>query len=365
MCPAAAAGRIGTLFPRHRLASVVARWSLRTIQDAPFNASTPLAALDRDVTPNDLFYVRNHFAVPDVDPATWRLDVGGAVAQDLSLSVDDLRDLPQRTVIVTLECAGNGRRSMEPAPPGTPWDDGAVSTAAWTGPPLSAVLDRAGVADDAVEVLCTGMDRGKAGGAERPFERSLPLERALDPDVVLAHAMNGEPLPPDHGAPLRVVVPGAYGMASVKWLDRLELLTEPFDGWFQTERYVYRDADGRVEGPVDRVLVKSLIARPADGAEVVAGTVEVAGRAWGGQGAGVERVEVRVDDGPWTEADLADPVGPHAWRRFLAEVDVPPGDRVLASRATDAEGNVQPLDAPWNAHGYGNNAVAPVRVHAA
>lgn len=338
------------------------RWSLRTVQDDPFNASTPPAALDDDLTPTDLFYVRNHFEVPDVDPDAYELDVGGAVEKDLSLTLDDLRDLPQRTAVVTLECAGNGRRAMEPAPPGTPWDDGAVSTAAWTGPSLAAVLDRAGVQDDAVEVLCTGLDRGQAGGKERPFERSLPLPRARDPDVLLAHTMNGEPLPPDHGAPLRVVVPGWYGMASVKWLDRLTLLDEPFDGWFQTDRYVYRDDDGQVEGPVDRVRVKSLITEPADGATVPAGTVEVAGRAWGG--ADVAEVEVRADDGPWVRADLGDPVGPHAWRRFVVDLELAPGDHVLASRATDADGDRQPLDVPWNAHGYGNNAVVPVRVRA-
>lgn len=331
----------------------------------PFNAGTPAVALGASVVPNDLFYVRNHFPVPDLDPGEWRLVVEGAVGRELSLSLDDVRGLGPVTFASTIECAGNGRSSMEPVPAGTPWGFDAVSTARFTGVPLVRVLDLARIAPGVVEVVFEGADRGEvAPGRSEPYARGLPLDVARDPETILAWAMNGEPLSPDHGRPLRLVVPGWYGMASVKWLVRIRASREPFRGWFQAERYVYvgdpRAADGE---PVRRMRVRSAIASPVEGAAVAAGVVPVAGTAWSGKGA-IVGVEVSVDGGTtWGEAELGEPAGPRAavpwtfvWRPATA------GRHVLAARATDESGETQPTESIWNELGYGNNVVQRVAV---
>lgn len=331
----------------------------------PYNGGTPMRALETPLTPTRSFYVRSHFSVPALDPGSWRLFVDGEVEEPLELSLDDLRGLPVRSLAVTLECAGNGRGAMNPVPGGTPWEFDAVSTAEFTGTPLHGVLDRAGVSPEALEIVFAGADRGKVGdGRETAFERSLPAAVARDPDVVLAWAMNGQPLPPSHGRPVRLVVPSWYGMASVKWLVHVRASAEPFRGWFQAERYVYRGRDGRPDGtPLTHKRVRSVIARPADGVSVPAGSVEVAGTAWSG-GVPVERVAVSADGGAsWGDAWLGEPAGRHAatpWR-WTWEPDRP-GTYVLVARATDAAGETQPLESLWNAHGYGNNVVQRVAV---
>lgn len=334
-------------------------------EEDPYNAGTPMRALGAPLTPTRSFYVRSHFPVPELDPDDWRLVVDGEVERPLELSLGDLRGLPVRSMAVTLECAGNGRRAMDPVPGGTPWAFDAVSTAEFTGTPLYRVLDRAGVSAAALEIVFTGADRGVvADGGETAFERSLPWAVARDPDVLLAWAMNGERLAPGHGRPVRLVVPAWYGMASVKWLVRVRASLEPFRGWFQAERYVYRGRDGRPDGtPLRYKRVRAVIARPEEGASVAVGPVEVAGTAWSG-GVPVERVEVSADGGgTWHDARLGEPAGHHAaspWRwTWRAER---PGRYVLAARATDAAGETQPLDPLWNTHGYGNNVVQRVAV---
>lgn len=337
------------------------------MERSPFNASTPLAALAEDVTPTSLHYVRNHFPVPSADAKAWRVEVEGHVERPRGFTVRDLeRRHAAREVTVTLECAGNGRSRMRPSPPGTPWDEGAVSTASFTGVSLRDVLGRCGLRSGAVEVLLVGADRGPAGGREIAFERSVPLADALLPDTILAWAMNGERLLPDHGFPVRAVVPGWYGVASVKWLSRVEVLTEPFDGFFQRERYTFDGWQPEEEPPVpvQRMRVKSLIHAPASGARVRVGVpVRVVGRAWSGA-ARVVRVDVSADGGAsWVEAGLAPPVAEHAWRAFAAEwTPRERGPATLLARASDASGASQPLELPANRHGYGNNAVLPVRV---
>lgn len=338
---------------------------LEVLSERPLNAEVPLREL-ADPAGMGIHYVRSHFAVPELDPTAWRLRVDGAVATEGELGLSDLRELPRRTLAVTLECAGNGRTLMHPTPGGTPFRYGAVSTATFTGTPLRALLERVGLESGAREVRFVGADEGEvAPGRREPYARSLPVEEALEGDALLAWAMNGEPLPARHGRPVRLVVPGWYGMASVKWLERITVLAEPFRGYYQTERYVYRGEAGTPDGtPVTRARVRALIAAPREDEEVPAAGVLVRGSAWSGHGR-VTRVEVSDDAGAsWTEAELGVPVSPHAavaWRLRWR----PPGAgrHTLLARATDAAGFTQPLEPRWNEHGYGNNAVQRVAVN--
>jgi DMSO/TMAO reductase YedYZ molybdopterin-dependent catalytic subunit len=320
--------------------------------------ATPLEAL-RDVEmPGELHFVRNHFAVPSVDTESWRLRVGGAVREAVVLSLDDLKGMGEITLAVTLECAGHRRSEFQPPTSGVQWDAGAVSEARWTGVALREVLRRAKPSRKASEVAFVGADTGThAGTGEHvSFARSIPLQRALDGDVLLAWAMNGRALPARHGAPLRVIVPGAYAVASVKWLQRIDVLEDDFEGPFQAQDY-------RVDGEsIEQLNVNALITSPAAGAIVDAGAVRVSGIAWGGQD-GIERVEVRVSGLPWRRASLATPHPPYGvthWR--VAIPDVPRGDRTIEVRARDETGRIQPARPHWNALGYANNSTHRVAV---
>jgi DMSO/TMAO reductase YedYZ molybdopterin-dependent catalytic subunit len=307
----------------------------------PENREVAPDALVEELTPAGAHFVRSHFALPaPVD--TLALD--GAVARPASVRLDELRRATSRTLPVTLECAGNRRTSMTPLPPGEPWRSGAVSTALWSGVPLAALLERAGLRDDVVELLTVGADS---------YARALPIAAALDPDVIVAVEMNGAPVPPSHGGPLRLVVPGWYGMASVKWLRALTALTRPFAGPFQTETYVYDD------GPVTTMRVSSLIVAPRDDATLAHGRVPVWGWAWSGEAA-IASVELSLDAGPWRRARLSRPVGPRAWTRWHALVDVEPGRHTLRARARDRAGRAQPEVPPANRLGYGNNLVPTI-----
>lgn len=338
------------------------------VAERPFNAEAPMEALGRRLTPADAFYVRNHFEVPELDASRWRLRLEGRLGRPRAVSLAELRSLPHREVVATLECAGNGRRAMRPCPPGTPWAFGAVSTGRFVGVPLVELLDRAGLQASVREVAFYGADEGEVEpGRREPFARGLPLEVASDPDVLLAWAMNGEPLSPAHGHPLRLVVPGWYAVASVKWLVRIEARSRPFSGHYQSERYVYAGDPEVPEGePVTRIRPRAAIARPADGARLAAGPTEVAGTAWSGAGP-IRRVEVSVDGGAtWAAARLGEPLSPHAalpWR--LPWRPERPGPHEILARATDAAGDSQPLEPRWNRFGYGNNVVQRVRVEVA
>jgi len=332
------------------------------------NHGIPLEALRHPITPAGLHYLLIHYDIPVVDPVAFRLDVGGAVRAPASLSLDDLRALPAVTMPVTLECAGNGRALMEPRPISQPWLVEAVGTGEWTGARLRDVLGPAGVRDDVVEILFTGLDRGIEGGVEQVYERSLPLAEALGDDALLAYALNGEPLPPQHGFPLRLVIAGWYGMAHVKWLAGVTALTEPFDGYQQTTGHRLYDADGTAGDLVTRILPRSLTVPPgipdfmSRDRFLDAGPCTLRGRAWSGW-APVERVEVSTDGGAtWADAELEAPLGDRAWRGWSFAWDAPPGRSVLCSRATDAAGNAQPVEPPWNLKGYVNNGVERIPV---
>lgn len=329
---------------------------LKVVTASPFNASTPLAALRDDLTPPRLHYVRDHFRRPEARE-TWSIAVTGLGAS-ASFGLDDLARFKQRPEVVTLECAGNSRTRFSPVPPGTPWDDGAVSTAAWSGVRLGEVLRATGVPKGAREVLFRGADSGSVEGATVAYERALPLDVALGPHVLIATSKDGAPLPLLHGGPVRLLVPGWYGMASVKWLTRVEFLDRPFEGPYQTDHYTFGDGS-----PVTRMLPKAVVLTPGAGDEVVLGSVvRIEGRAWAA--AGVARVEVSTDAGSsWRDATLAPPQGPFAWRRFGLEWrPTERGPHVLAARATDARGATQPLEAAWNPRGYANNGVLPVTI---
>lgn len=337
---------------------------LDIIRQVPFNAETPEAALRQAQTPLASVYVRSNFSVPALG-SSHVIAIGGHVSGALEIGMAELLAMPQRTVGVTMECAGNSRLTMAPLPAGEPWQHGAVSTMTYTGVPLMLLLDRCGVRDDATCVVFTGADAGAREDASGTvaFERALPLGDAMHPDTLLALSMNGEPLSPSHGAPVRLVVPGWFGMANVKWLTRIEVSSAEFTGYFQRQRYVYDEATGVT--PVTRMRVKSMITSPADGVRCSPDVV-VEGWAWSGEGT-ITQVEVAVDGGDrWIRADLGTPVSEHAWTPWRCALSLPPGTRcALRSRATDASGNVQPAQIPWNRLGYGNNAVRAIVVNTA
>ncbi|MEU4065608.1 sulfite oxidase [Streptomyces wedmorensis] len=335
------------------------------------NHGLPLEALRYDVTPPGLHYVLVHYDIPATDADGWRLTIGGRVLRPLSLGLDALRALPAVTRRVTLECAGNGRARLTPRPVSQPWIVEAVGTADWTGVPLTALLAEAGIAEDAVEAVFTGADHGVERGVEQDYRRGLPLTTAADParDVLVAYAMNGAPLPPQHGSPLRLVVPGWYGMAHVKWLHDITLTDTPYTGFQQSVAYRLRQDATDPGEPVTVIAPRALMVPPGfpdfmSRTRVVRpGPVELTGRAWSGHGP-VTRVEVSEDGGAaWAEAALTpDPSHPWAWSAWHTTWTATPGLRHLTVRATDTDGNVQPLTAPWNRGGFANNLVQRVEV---
>ena len=327
--------------------------------------SLPPEALRYDVTPPGLHYTLSHFDIPALK-ASHRLTIEGAVERPRVWQLRDLRALEAKTLRVTMECAGNGRAGMAPRYPSMPWTCGAVGTADWTGVPLAKLLELARPSRRSVEVAFHGADAGFDSGAEHRFARSLRMEEASG-DVLVAWAMNGQPLLPQHGAPLRLIVPGWFGMASVKWLERIELLEQAFDGYQQVVGYQYKKQAGEKGEPVRHMKVKSLIAPPGipdwytRRRLVEAGTIEVEGRAWSGAGVPIRKVELAVD-GAWSDAEVEPPGASFAWQRWRAKWRATAGEHELACRATDANGAVQPLEPDWNLGGMGNNAVQRVPV---
>jgi len=330
----------------------------------------PLEALRYPVTPAGLHYLLIHYDIPAVDPASFELTVGGHVATPLTLSLDDLCARPAVELEVTMECAGNGRALLpDPRPVSQPWFSEAVGTAAWRGTALAPLLAEAGPAEGAQEVVFTGLDRGFEGGEEQSFERSLPLEEALRDDVLLAYEMNGAPLLPQHGFPVRLVVPGWYGMTHVKWLTRVTVADEPFAGYQQTHAYRIRRDEDDPGAPLTRIHPRALMIPPGlpdfptRERTLAAGSHTIEGRAWSGW-APIAAVEVSTDGGAsWSSAELDAQPSPWAWRGWRFEWEATPGRHVLCCRAGDAAGNAQPDEAEWNVGGYANNAIQRVPVN--
>lgn len=320
------------------------------------NAAAPLEALGMTEMPAGSHFRRNHFPVPAVDVATWTLAIGGAVAAPRVLAAAELRALEHRTLPVVLECAGHRRAELDPPAPGLQWGAGAASEARWTGVPLATLLDGAGMAEDAVEVVLRGAD-----GA---YARSIPVTKALHPGTLLAVAMDGLPIPPAYGGPVRAIVPGWYGMDSVKWLAAVHVVRRPFDGPFQANDYRWRPPGEPGPGiRIDRLPVQALITSPSDGATVRPGTVTVRGAAWSGS-SGIARVAVSTDGRRFCDARLREPAGPYARTLWDIEVEIGTGVHQLAVRATDVRGDVQPERPRPNTGGYCNNAVHRISVTA-
>jgi sulfite oxidase len=337
---------------------------LVVVEREPFNAECPLAEQTALITPVPLFYVRSNFAVPRLNAATWHLSMEGELARPVQLSYEELRAWPSRSLLVTLECAGNGRSALHPPTEGEPWGYGAVSTAEWSGVSLAAVLEASGLTDRAQEILVEGADRGMVAThpGPIPFARSLPLTKALHPDTLLAYAMNGEPLTARHGFPVRLIVPGWYGMAAVKWVSRITALAEPFDGFYQTACYILaRSGQQAAPEPLSVVRVRSLILWPVAGAVLPVGRHRIRGLAWSGA-APVHRAEVSTDGGAtWAPAELVSGAERYAWRRWEYTWEAKtPGPVTLRSRAFDGRGRTQPSEPDWNQLGYANNAIQVV-----
>ena len=343
---------------------LVGRYTAEEVALAARNRGMPLEALRYDVTPAGLHYLLIHFDIPAETQEG--LNVGGLVQAPFVAGLEELKRLPATTLRVTLECAGNGRAQISPRYPSVPWLEEGVSTAEWTGVPLRMLLERARLAHGAADIVFRGADRGFDRGVEHEFARSLTPAEAMKEDVLVAYAMNGAPLPPQHGAPLRLVVPRWYGMASVKWLRAIEVLDRPFDGLQQASSYHFRRAPGEKGEPCRLMRVNSLMAPPGipdfygRRRTVDAGPVAIAGRAWSGA-APIARVEFGVDGG-WRAALLDPPGTQPAWQAWRITWEAQPGEHELACRATDALGSVQPLQPPWDLSGFGNNAVQRIQV---
>ena len=348
------------------LASSAEGFSQAELALATRNRGMPLEALRHDRTPTGLHYLLVHFDIPDLDEATWRLEVGGRVGRPRTWSLDELRARPARTMPVTMECAGNGRALLEPRALSQPWLVEAIGTAEWTGTPLVGLLEEAGVEPEAVELVFTGADRGIQGEVEHQYQRSLPVDEAMRDEVLLAYEMNGQALEPQHGYPLRLLVPGWYGMTSVKWLRSIDAVADRFAGYQQATAYRLQRDEADPGEPVTRIRVRALMSPPGipdfftRHRVVDAGPVTLRGRAWSGS-ASVTRVEVGVD-GVWSDAELDEPVGDHAWRAWHHTWMATPGEHTLTCRATDANGDMQPTEPPWNLQGMANNAVQQVPV---
>jgi sulfane dehydrogenase subunit SoxC len=345
---------------------IVGRYTQEELALASRNSGMPLEALRYDVTPAGLHYLLIHFDIPAADDASWRLRIDGLVSQPREFSLAELQRMPARTLRVTMECAGNGRGQTSPRYPSMPWLEEGVSTAEWTGIPLQVLLKEVQLKSHSREVVFHGADRGVDRGIEHTFSRSLVPSEAMRDDVLVAYAMNGQPLLPQHGAPLRLVVPDWYGMASVKWLERIEVIDQAFEGVQQTGSYHFRSVAGEKGIPCTRMRVNSLMAPPGipdyygRRRNLDAGWVDVSGRAWSGE-APIRRVEFAVD-GAWQDAALEPAAGLHAWRRWSARWNATSGAHELRCRATDETGAVQPLDPPPDVTGFGNNAAQRVEV---
>jgi DMSO/TMAO reductase YedYZ molybdopterin-dependent catalytic subunit len=343
----------------------VGRYTGEELALAARNRGMPLEALRHDVTPSGLHYLLIHFDIPP-EPAGWTLRFTGLFDRPLVVGMEELKALPSKTQRVTLECAGNGRGQLSPRYASVPWLEEGVSTAEWTGVPLAALLARAGLGSATKDIVFRGADRGFERGVEHEFARSLVPEVALREEVLLAYAMNGAPLPPQHGAPLRLVVPGWYGMASVKWLCAVEAIDHPFDGLQQASGYHFRSAAGEKGEPCSLMRVNALMVPPGipdfytRRRYAAAGVTEITGRAWSGAGR-IDRVEFGVN-GVWRDAVVGQRQGGHAWQRWQTTWDAQPGEHEIACRATDGTGQCQPLEPPWDLSGFGNNGVQRIHV---
>lgn len=337
----------------------------------PLNLEMPFEKMEGFLTPTESFYVRTHFPVPAIDKDEWWLRVEGEVEKPFAINYEELLEVDSLTIPVTLECAGNNRNFLQPKVKGVQWGLGAVGTAEWTGVPLSILLDRAGVKSGACEVILEGADGGELEEAKRPagrlqFARSIPLAKAQQ-DVLLAYKMNGSDLPPEHGFPLRAVVPGWYAMTFVKWLRRIIVTNQPFAGYYQTMDYAYWKRRGDIGelAPLSDMQIKAEIARPSKGEIMPANSnVRVCGAAWTSD-AEITKVELTTDGGlTWHETTLLGDSIPNAWRlwEFNWKTPAKAGAQSLIVRATDSQGRTQPIGRDPDRGTYMINHLLPIGV---
>jgi sulfane dehydrogenase subunit SoxC len=349
-----------------RRAPIAGRYTAEEIALAARNRGMPLEALRHELTPAGLHYLLIHFDIPVFEESTCRLRFSGLVENPLEIGLEEIKKLPVRTLRVTMECAGNGRGQLTPRYPSVPWLEEGVSTADWTGVVLAQLLAKTRLKSEATEIVFHGADRGVDAGVEHNFARSLALAEALCEDVLVAYAMNGAPLPPQHGAPLRLVVPRWYGMASVKWLQTIEAVDRPFDGLQQARSYHFRRSADEKGEPCTFMRVNSAMVPPGipdfytRRRIVDAGEVAIIGRAWSGA-APIARVDFAVD-GEWHETLLDEALVPYTWQEWRTLWRATAGEHELLCRASDGAGNVQPLEPPWDLSGFGNNGVQRIQV---
>lgn len=337
------------------------------LQLALRNHGMPLEGLRYPVTPTGMHYVLVHFDVPHVPAEGHAVEIGGLVERPLTITLDEIKRRPRVTMPVTMECAGNGRALMSPRPLSQPWTNEAIGTAEWTGTPLAPILREAGLKPEAVDIVFTGADQGVQGDEVQFYQRALTPADAARDEVLLAYEMNGRDLEPQHGFPLRLIVPGWFGMTSVKWLTRIEAIGHEFAGYQQASAYRYADESGELGDPITLMQPRALMSPPGipdfmtRSRLLEAGRVTISGRAWAGRSQ-ITRVEFSSDGGKsWRDANLEPPAGDYAWRGWSTEWDATPGTHVLAVRATNAAGNVQP-ERVWNGQGMANNAHQRVEV---
>ena len=331
------------------------------------NSGTLLETLSLDITPIGAHYLLTHFDTPILNEENHVLRFSGDFDKPFEISMEELLGLPRLTLPVTLECAGNGRAGMSPRRYSMPWGYEAVGTSKWTGTLLWPLIDRAEPKSSVVEISFTGADFGYDKGVGHFYGRSLTLEQARSLDAFLVYEMNDQPLPPQHGSPLRLIVPGWYGMASVKWLTDIKALSIPYDGFQQVQTYRYRESVEDLGRPVTEILVKSLIVPPGVPDFVTrdrclkAGKVRIEGRAWSGAGKNIAEIELGIN-GNWEKAKILKKVDKYAWTKWIFDWDAKPGQYILQCRATDEIGCEQPSAPTWNLGGFGNNSPHSIKV---
>ncbi len=321
--------------------------------------AAPLTSLGRDTVPAGEHFVRSHFAVPQLDADLHAVEITGLVKRSVRWTLNDFRKLSQISTHVTLECAGHRRLELDSTLLGVPWQFGAVSHARWAGAQLADLFEIVRPLPEATHIVLSGADAGDVDGRtdSEAFARAIPLRDPVVREIILAWSMNGKGLTPEHGAPLRAVVPGWYAVSSVKWLSRIEFVSHEFDGFFQAVDYRVKEAGEEGSGRELTVMpTHSLITSPSESETIPAGAIVVAGTAWGGVG-GIGPVELQVDDGAWQRVRTEPGPGIHAPTQFAHTIDLAPGTHTVRARATDRKGNTQPDSIPWNSRGYGVNTV--------
>lgn len=345
---------------------------LITREKEPVNLEFPFPTLKSHIIPNNRFFIRTHFPIPKIEAASWELSIEGEVRKEFKINYEELRKLPSKTVMATIECAGNSRSFLIPRAKGLLWEQGGVGNAEWTGVPLSVLLDKAGIKDGTIEIILEGKDQGEVNEEPKSpgtihFARSLSLAKARQPEVLIAYQMNGKDLSPEHGFPVRAIIPGYYGMASVKWLTRITATVSQYEGYWQTLEYAYWKRKNGLPTltAVTAIQVKSEIARPVLHEIIPAGKpYRIFGAAWTGDSE-IQQVEISTDNGiTWLIATLLDKAIPFAWRfwEYNWTVSTVPGRYKLLSRATDKQGNVQPQKHDPDRRNYMVNFIESIEV---